>query len=129
MSDFFDIDISGAVGTLQRAAGALPGGRARGMRAIMLQAEGAVKDRFCPWKDGELAGSVTGTVEDGGEVGELRTNNIVYAAAQEFDHEYDHPNQGPTGERGADYIGRGIRYADEVAPEVWQQMHEEAWSG
>ncbi|MHB9110961.1 MAG: hypothetical protein ACYDCO_28220 [Armatimonadota bacterium] len=125
--DFFSVDTRDIEAQFAGVQQDLPRRREDGMTVIMLTAEGAVKERFAPYKDGELAGSVTGEAKDGGETGELRTNGIEYAAAQEFNHEFDHPNAGPTGERGADYIGRGIRYADEIAPEVWQRMHDEVW--
>jgi len=126
--EFFSIDIDDVVQQFDAVQDALPAKREEAMTVIMLTAEGAVKERFAPWVDGNLAGNVTGRAKDGGETGELRTNGVDYAVPQEFNHEFDHSrNPGETGERGADYIGRGIRYADAIAPDIWQKMHEEVW--
>lgn len=74
---------------------------------VAMTGEAQTKKRFVPvGATGMLQASVTGRVVQL-TTAELRTNNIKYAPAQEFRLDYFHPNRGPTGERGADYIGRG----------------------
>ncbi|MHB9110928.1 MAG: hypothetical protein ACYDCO_28055 [Armatimonadota bacterium] len=127
MSTALDVDTREVEAFMKKIMAVVPRARYDAMGAIMLKAEAQVKELYVPVGVTEnLSGSVTGTVEDGGQTGELRTNNIEYAAAQEFNHEYDHSREpGPTGERGADYIGRGIRYAAEIAPEIMRDAIDE----
>lgn len=84
---------------------------------LMLDGERHTRDNLVPVKDGYLQGAITGRVNDAGDEGILRTEGIGYAAAQEVHDEYYHPDSGPTGERGAHYIERGILYIADNAPE------------
>ena len=83
------------------------------IRRGALNAETDVKDNLVPvGETGDLSGSIEGKADEDG-LGFTLGAYMDYAAAQEVNFMQHHPNKGPTGERGAYYISRGIDRAAE----------------
>jgi hypothetical protein len=96
--------------------------------------EAPIKDRFVPWRDGHLASTVETeqdedglgfTVTAGGRPSKLNPEIYVgYAAKREVDFE-SNVNAGDSGERGPDYVGRGLKVANDEGLQVIARLHDE----
>lgn len=118
----FEIDTSALTRDLRAAIAQAPTARREILRDAIHHAEKETVNRFVPHALGNLSDSIAGTVDADGMGATLKTQNVAYAIVQETDHTLDHSapdhDPGPTGERGADYIGRGIREGGAQLPRI-----------
>jgi hypothetical protein len=124
----FYIDTSAAEAQIAAALEGLGELTRQALGVIILDAEADTRENLCPvGQTGNLSSSIKGTVDEDGQGATLQTSGVDYAAPQEFREDYNHPDLGPQGIRGAHYIYRGMARAGEKAPETVAKMYATIW--